>query len=45
MTSEEYLSWLDANTSRLMDVYWHIENEGGDIRSAIDNLSDEKEKS
>jgi hypothetical protein len=29
------LDWLKFN-SRLQDVYWRIENEGGTVREAID---------
>ena len=32
----ERLDWLDADTGRLQDVYWRIENEGGSARDAID---------
>lgn len=38
LSDGEYLDWLSQYTSRLQDVYWHIENEGGDVRSAIDFL-------
>jgi hypothetical protein len=31
------LDWLSLyGTERLQDVRWHIENEGGDVRDAID---------
>ena len=34
----ERLQWLTDVPARLQDVYWHIENEGGDVRDAIDAL-------
>jgi hypothetical protein len=44
MSDSQRLDWLYANTQRLKDVYWHIENEGGDVRDAIDFLSDDGEE-
>lgn len=43
-TDSERLDWLNANDSRLQDIYWHIQNEGGDLRSAIDYVIDKLEK-
>jgi hypothetical protein len=40
MSDSQRLDWLYANTQRLKDVYWRIENEGGTVRDAIDFLSD-----
>lgn len=39
MTDKQRLDWLDEDTERLLDVDWHIKNEGGDVRTAIDVLS------
>ena len=39
MDDAERLNWLDEYTSRLTDVYWHIENEGEGVREAIDTLA------
>lgn len=36
LTDEYILNWLDANTGRLEDVYWHIQNEGGTVREAVE---------
>jgi hypothetical protein len=44
MSDSQRLDWLDANAQRLKDVYWHIENEGGTVRDAIDFLSDDGEE-
>jgi hypothetical protein len=41
MSDSQKLDWLNANTQRLKDVYWRIENEGGTVRDAIDFLSDD----
>jgi hypothetical protein len=30
------MDWLAANPSRLQDVYWRLQNEGGTLREAID---------
>ena len=38
MTDEKRLDWLNEEPTRLLDVYWHIENEGGSVRSAIEKL-------
>ncbi len=38
MSDKERLDWLEK-TSRLQDVYWRIENEGGSVRDAIDWLA------
>lgn len=38
MKDKKRLDWLKY-TTRLQDVYWHIENEGGDVRSGIDRLT------
>lgn len=35
VSDAERLDWLKYN-SRLQDVYWRIENEGGTVREAID---------
>jgi hypothetical protein len=44
MTDAEVLNWFDANTDRLQDVYWHIENEGGTVRDAVQALSEMDEE-
>jgi len=36
MSDGEMLDWLEQDTDRLTDVYWHMENEGGTIREAIE---------
>ncbi len=38
MTDQERMEWLEKVTSRLQDVYWRVENEGGTVREAIDWL-------
>jgi hypothetical protein len=35
-TDAERIDYLNANTQRLGEVYWRIENEGGTVRDAID---------
>jgi len=44
MSDSQRFDWLDANTQRLKEVYWRIENEGGNVREAIDFLSDGTEE-
>jgi hypothetical protein len=34
------MDWIAANHSRLQDVYWRLENEGGTVRDAIDWLAE-----
>jgi len=43
MTDTEVLAWLDANTDRLEDVYWHIQNEGGTVREAVEFFAADSE--
>lgn len=38
-TDAERLDWIEIRTSRAMEIYWHIENEGGTVREAIDRLA------
>jgi hypothetical protein len=35
-TDTQYLDWLDEDNQRLQDVYWHMENEGGTLREAVE---------
>jgi hypothetical protein len=35
-TDAGMIEWLDKIPSRLQDVYWRLENEGGTVRQAID---------
>lgn len=39
-TDQERIEWLQADTSRLQDVYWYIQNEDGTVRQAIDKLAE-----
>jgi len=39
MTDSEIIAWLDQSRDRLQDVYWHMENEGGTVRDAVQDLS------
>ena len=39
-TDQERLDWLQADHSRLQNVYWHIQNEDGTVRQAIDTLAE-----
>lgn len=39
MTDTEIIAWLDQVRDRLQDVYWHMENEGGTVREAVQELS------
>jgi hypothetical protein len=39
MSDSEIIDWLDQVPDRLQDVYWHMENEGGTVRDAVQALS------
>ena len=41
MTDTERVDWLNADDEHLRDVYWRIQNEGGNVRDAIDWLAEE----
>jgi hypothetical protein len=42
-TDTERLNWLEKDNSNLQDVYWHIENEEGTVREAIDWFMTERD--
>jgi len=39
-TDAERIDWLGRRIERCREVYWHIENEGGTVREAIDWLTE-----